>query len=138
MKRSIGGIVLILFAASFFVITMTLLAEEDASAGSTADFCTSNGGSWSGPDDLFGTCSYPANSASAISNCGADHSFAETFNQDETVVGSCTLVAQTQNSSRPGFGGCGNEVRGPLIQPVKLSLCHGKNGTVTFPTGVVS
>lgn len=137
MKPSLGRPLLLVLGTTFLVLAMTLLARQEAAAATTADDCAASGGSWAGPDDYIGTCTYPANSTYAISNCGANRSFAEAFNPDESITGSCTLAAPTPNNgnSQPAYGGCRNEVRGPLTEPVKLSLCNHKNGTVTFPVG---
>lgn len=136
MNRKIGGF-LVFFAAAFFAISLTLLASRPSTAATIEDDCVGNFGTWSGPSSDDGTCTYAANSNYAISHCGADSIYTETFDSStETTTTACTAVAPTSTQSTSGYaGGCRREVRGPLPHPVKISLCHGKNGTVIFPTG---
>ncbi|MEX2162340.1 MAG: hypothetical protein WD751_10565 [Anaerolineales bacterium] len=137
MKHFASGI-LILFAAIFFALSITLLSSRDSNAATPADDCVANFGTWAGATSDDGTCTYAANSNFAISHCGADYTYTETFDaSEETVATACTLVVMSTFASpqATGYGGCGNEVRGPLPQPIKISLCNGKNGTVTFPIG---
>ncbi len=64
--------------------------------------CVAAGGSWSGSDDEIGTCTYPANSALAIQECGADLAFIVNFNRDESIVDYCAAIDPgTTPSSEP-------------------------------------
>jgi hypothetical protein len=113
-----------------------MLAWWQAAAATHEDDCLGGFGSWTGIDAETGTCTYAANSNRAIANCGADHTFTETFHSDETTSTACTLyVSSGSGSSTPDTGGCKTEVRGPLIAKVVLYLCHHKNGSAAFPIG---
>jgi hypothetical protein len=130
----------IALGAFFFAVVFTLIASLDAAAVTTADQCAIDGGTWLDVDPNIGTCSFSAGSSTAISHCGNDHSYSVTYNQDETTDELCTYVAPpaapaTGSSGGPGYGYCGNEVRGPLEHPVTLWLCKNRNGSATFPTG---
>lgn len=122
----------ILLAGFFFASLLTLLASSEAAAA-TEDDCVAAGGSWAGFTSDLGTCTYAEGVAEAVAACGAHATLARTYNQDETINEVCTAIPQPQ--SQPGYGGCGNEVRGPLPQPRTLYLCNAKNGAVTFPIG---
>jgi hypothetical protein len=126
--------VCILLAGFFFASLLTFLASSEAAAA-TEDDCLVDGGSWSGFTSDLGTCTYPEGTSSAVAACGAHATLARTYNQDETIVDVCTAIPQAAVESGPGYGGCGNEVRGPLTQARTLFLCNGKNGAVTFPIG---
>ncbi len=134
MKRALREILLVVFAASFFVIIITVLASRQASAGGNEDYCLVNGGTWTGSSTFAGTCSYPPNSSLANQVCGPDMALTVEYNSDESIVNTCS-DPPAASSAGPGYGGCGNEVRGPLPQPITLPLCGGKNGSATFPVG---
>jgi hypothetical protein len=133
--------VCIALGAFFFAVIFTLLASLNTYAVTTAEQCVIDGGTWLDVDPEIGTCSFSAGSAEAISNCGADYAYSVTYNQDETTDIVCTFMAAPaappvpDTPSGPGYGGCGNEVRGPLEHPVTLALCRNRNGAATFPTG---
>ncbi len=85
---------------------MAILQINSASADivdrprfSTKTVCQADGGSWSGNNDNFGTCTYPANGAFAIQHCGDDHTYTVTANLDESTDTSCSLIAGSTTTS---------------------------------------
>jgi hypothetical protein len=138
MKRLLNG-VNIAFAAFFLAAAFALLAYPQASAATIQDDCSAGSGSWSGSDPDAGTCTYPANSAEAVSNCGADHSYTVIYAGGESVQSFCTAVSAGISSGSGGSldepDGCRREVRGPLEERVTLALCGGHNGAAHFPIG---
>jgi hypothetical protein len=138
MKRLLTG-VNITFAAFFFAAIFGFLAFHNSAAATIQDDCNAGSGSWTGPDPDAGTCTFPANSAEAVSNCGADHSYTVIYSGGEPVQDFCTLVSSASagggSSSAADPNGCRREVRGPLEERVTLALCGGHNGAAHFPIG---
>lgn len=126
------GVSLFIVTATFAALVLAILSPIDAIAA-IEDDCLAGGGSWAGPGANDGTCTYPANSAEAISNCGIDSIYTVTYNSNtEEITPACTSVASTGAGD---VGGCRSEVRGPLEEAVALALCHGKNGSAAFAIG---
>jgi hypothetical protein len=139
MKRFVNG-VNIVFAAFFFAALFGFLAFFNSAAATIQDDCNAGSGSWSGADPDAGTCTFPANSAEAVSNCGADHSYTVIYSGGESVQDFCTAVSSSSasggvSSSAAEPDGCRREVRGPLEERVTLALCGGHNGAAHFPIG---
>lgn len=137
MKRLLNG-VNIAFAAFFFAVVLAFIASLTATAATVEDFCVAGSGSWSGSSPDAGTCVYPANTAEAISNCGADQSYTIIYFSDESTQSFCTAVSAGSSggsSSASDPDGCRREVRGPLEERVTLALCGGHNGAAHFPVG---
>ena len=94
--------------------------------------CISAGGSWTDSGGGWGSCRYPANNGTAISNCGANSSYTVTYEPNESII---TVCSASSGGGGAVYGGCRNEVRGILEAPDTIYVCHGKNGQATFPTG---
>ncbi len=71
---------LLLAVLSLIILQSDFLSAENLRAPLTSrqTDCEGAGGSWVGSSDELGTCTYPSNSAYAISNCGPDHIYKET------------------------------------------------------------
>lgn len=103
-----------LLAAFFFAALVSFFAFIDSDAAADTD-CATDGGSWSGSDADNGTCIYPANSAVAISNCGANNDSVVIFSGGELVQDFCSPAAVSSGGGGPGSdgpkGGCRSGAR---------------------------
>ncbi len=114
-----------LVAAIFALLLALTFASPAYASGFAQDICEANDGTWSGPNNMNGTCTYVSGDIIAVTNCGAGYSYLVYFVADAETGSDCIA------DPSPDLGGttANSDV------PTTLNLGGEKNGSATFPAG---
>lgn len=122
------------FVLALLFVCIAALSVTPALAGGPYNnvACANDGGTWSGPQTITGTCTFAANSSPAIAACGTDNDYEVTYSTGYSTGSTCTPVAAGPTTSEADCTGAGGGWRGPDSDNGTCTFAAGSSTAVTF------